>query len=142
MRGDSGDKLRWLAWAGAVLLGLVILAFVAQRAIDDDGAGGDDVPLSALERSVAQGRVRSVTLYPARDELEATLKNGEELSVGYPEAYSESLIRSLRAERVEYRSESPGSGWWYYLLLLAFYAGFWIWLARRLTRLEARLPAA
>jgi len=133
-------------WAG-VALGVLVLAFIAQRIIDPPSAD-DSRTFSEFLDQVDAGEVESVTFVPSREELEVEpgpgAESDDEYEVGYPVADSGALIEDLRADGVPLDVETnPGTAanLVVYLIPFALYIAFWVWLAGRLRGLSDRLDA-
>jgi ATP-dependent Zn protease len=124
-------------WVG-VVLGILVLAFVVQRAVDPPES--DDATFSEFLDRASAGEVESVTLVPDREQIEVkpspTASSDEDYEVTYPVADSGSLIADLRDEEIAIDVDASGGGsvasWVVYLLPLAMFIAFWVWLARRL----------
>jgi flagellar biosynthesis/type III secretory pathway M-ring protein FliF/YscJ len=125
----------------AVLLGLIVLFFVAQRLISpDDDTENDDVSyMEFVDRVQTPGEVEAVTIDQDSSELEVAGR-GDEYEVAYLEDDGEAVVALLNRNRIPYEVESWGGGtaasWFFYLLPAVLFGAFWFWLARRLDRLD------
>src|SRR3712207_625671 len=94
---------------------------------------GLDLSYSQLVERVDDGQVREASINPNKNQITATLVDGEKAKVHYPSDQSLLVLETkMRSQDVKYDSKGRGSSLWVTLLtgLLPFILlfGFWIFL--------------
>jgi cell division protease FtsH len=130
---------RFFKSAAFPILLVVILAFIAQRVITNDGgppAPGYNELIQRETGLIATGKIEQVDVNPKDNTLDLKKTNGESVSMGYPPDAEQSLINRL--ERADVKTDVHGSGSSGLLSLLTFilpfvlFLGFWIFLMNQM----------
>jgi cell division protease FtsH len=130
---------RFFKSAAFPILLVVILAFVAQRVISDDG--GTKAPaynelIKEKTGLIAQGRIAEVTVNTKDNTLDVKKQNGESFSTGYPPYTEQSLLNRLEKSDVETKVNGSGSSGLLSLLTLilpfVLFFAFWIFLMNQM----------
>jgi len=130
---------RFFKSAAFPILLVVILAFVAQKAI----SGDDGPPAPAYNKLInekngliAEGRIKEVTVNTKDNTLDVKQMNGETFSTGYPPYTEQSLINLLERNNVETDVKGSGSSGLLSLLTLILpfilFFAFWIFLMNQM----------
>jgi len=130
---------RFFKSAAFPILLVVILAFVAQKAIN----GGDDKESPAYNELINQksgliatGRIDEVTVDTKDNTLDVKKRNGETFSTGYPPNTEQSLINLLEKNDVKTDVNGSGSSGLLSLLTLILpfilFFAFWIFLMNQM----------
>jgi hypothetical protein len=119
----------------AILL-VLVLAFFVSRLVNPSDQSSEpsyDQFLTQVER--APETIERVTLDTEDTEAEIVERDGSEYATGYPPSSEESLVNTLRRQRIQTEVESSdGSSvlsWIAYLLPFLLFFGFWLLLMRR-----------
>ncbi|MEX2449006.1 MAG: ATP-dependent zinc metalloprotease FtsH [Solirubrobacterales bacterium] len=130
---------RFFKSAAFPILLVVILAFVAQRAISP---GEENEPPSYTQLVdpkaglIASGQVEEVTINTKDNTLDVTEKGGETFSTGYPPNTEQTLLNSLEANEVKTAVKGTGGGGLLnaliYILPFIIFLGFWIFLMNQM----------
>jgi cell division protease FtsH len=99
------------------ILFAVIAAFVITRVVDR-GASRRTIDLAAFEQSLADGRVRTVTLLDQDHVVRGDLTNGTKYRSRFPEQYTDELTREIRRAGVrDFEVDGQAQSPWVSLLL-------------------------
>src|SRR4051794_11716044 len=117
------------------LILIVLVVYLASSQLLGGGKNEKKVTYSQLRQRVESdpGSIKSVVFSPNKQEIKASLDNGDKLKVNYPTPQSQVAFEKVLQERgVTYDSKGVGgSAWWSILTgLLPFVLlfGFWIFL--------------
>ncbi len=125
---------RFFKSAAFPILIVIVLAFFAQKLIGSS-SHAPKVSFGALVYDLQHGQVKSMSIHTKDNTLDATLVNGQKVTVGYPDSYASALIGFDR-----YLASGPGgldvqgkasNGWislLTYILPFVIFLGFWIFL--------------
>ncbi len=131
---------RFFKSAAFPILLVVILAFVAQKVINND-SGPEPPPYNDLIRPetglIAKGQIKEVSINTKDNTLDVEQKNGESFSTGYPPYTEQSLINLLDESKTT-KTVVHGSGSSGLLSLLTLilpfvlFFAFWIFLMNQM----------
>ncbi len=115
------------------LIVIVLLVYLASQTLIPRRDAEKKLTYSQLSAQIEAGNVQEVLFTPNRQQINATLVNGDKIKVNYPSDLSALEVeKQLKAENVTYDSKGKGSSAWWTLLtsLLPFVLliGFWIFL--------------
>jgi len=133
---------RFFKSAAFPILLVVILAFVAQRAISPD-SGPEPPTYNEFLAKVDQGEIKSVTMKTKDNTLEVTENpadggsgDGEKFETGYPNNTEQSLYNQLDTNGVETTVKGTGGSsilsMLVYVLPFLLFFGFWIFLMNQM----------
>ncbi len=130
---------RFFKSAAFPILLVVILAFIAQRVITDDG--GPPAPsYTELVRPetglIASGRIKEVSVNVKDNTLDVKKQNDESFSTGYPPNTEQSLLNLLDKSEVDTTVHGTGGSSLLslltYILPFILFFGFWIFLMNQM----------
>jgi cell division protease FtsH len=115
------------------LVVIVLLVYLASQVLIPRKENSAKITYSELIQSARAGDVSQVTFNPNRQEIKATLDNGQKVKVFYPTPQSATNFQDvLEEQNVTFDSKGTGSSAWWTLLtgLLPFVLliAFWIFL--------------
>ncbi|MGI8571949.1 MAG: ATP-dependent metallopeptidase FtsH/Yme1/Tma family protein, partial [Solirubrobacteraceae bacterium] len=125
---------RFFKSAAFPILIVIVLAFFAQKLIGSSNHA-PKVSFGALVDDLQHSQVKSMSIHTKDNTVDATLVNGQKVTVGYPDSYASTLIgfdRYLTAGPSGLDVQGKASNGWIslltYILPFVIFLGFWIFL--------------
>jgi cell division protease FtsH len=126
---------RFFKSAAFPILLVVILAFVAQRVINNDHNPPPPNYTDFLTQ-VDKGEIQSVTLNTKDNTLDVTETDETKYSTGFPNNTEQSLTNELQRNHVAFEVKGKGTSSWLsiltYVLPFVLFFGFWIFLMNQM----------
>jgi cell division protease FtsH len=115
------------------LIIIVVLVYLASQTLLPGRAEQRKVTYSQLIAEVKNGNVNEAVFNPPRQQISATLVNGDKVKVNYPTPQSATQFQNLlAAQNIKFDSKGTGSSAWWSLLIsvlpFVILIAFWIFL--------------
>jgi cell division protease FtsH len=131
------DVNRFFRSALFPLIIIVVLVYLASQTLLPGRSEQQKISYSQLIERVEQGAVNEVLFTPNRQQITATLVEGEKVKVNYPTPQSATQFQNLLTrENIKFDSKGTGSSAWWSLLInflpILLLIGFWIFLMNQM----------
>jgi cell division protease FtsH len=119
------------------LIIIVVLVYLASQTLLPGRSEQQKITYSQLITQVKSGNVNDVVFGPAKQQITATLVDGEKVKVNYPTPQSATQFQNLLArENIKFDSKGTGSSAWWALLInflpFVIIIAFWIFLMNQM----------